>query len=58
MDEVRLQKRIEIWYWPEEQFRTWLNALGEKTEIFGEAHEKGMNLVVNEIPYVVDLEEV
>jgi hypothetical protein len=29
--------------------------MDEKIEIFGDAHEKSFNLVVNNIPYAVDL---
>jgi len=54
-DEVRNDDRIEIWTWPEGTYVSWLNALGEKTEIFGDAHERSMNLVVNEQAYLVDL---
>lgn len=54
-DEIRHGQRIEIWAWPETEFKTWLHALEEKTEIFGEAHEKSFNLVVNHTPIAVDL---
>lgn len=57
-DEVRHAKRIEIWHWPEDRFKEWLRAMGEKTEIFGEATEKMMNLVVNEVAYAVDFLEL
>jgi len=53
--EVRQAHRIEIWTWPAGTFDTWLAALDEKVEIFGEAHEKSFNLVVNNVPYAVDL---
>lgn len=54
-DEIRHGQRIEIWAWPGHEFKTWLNAMEEKTEIFGEAHEKSFNLVVNQTPIAVDL---
>lgn len=53
--ETRHADRIEIWTWPENSFASWLNALGEKTEIFGEASERSFNLVVNETAYHADL---
>jgi uncharacterized protein YaeQ len=54
-EQVRMGARIEIWTWPDNEFKTWLHALEEKTEIFGEAHEKSFNLVVNQTPIAVDL---
>jgi uncharacterized protein YaeQ len=57
-DEVKHGARIEIWTWPEGTFKTWLNAMEDKTELFGDAHEKSFNLVVNNIAYAVDLVSV
>jgi uncharacterized protein YaeQ len=54
-EQIRNADRIEIWTWPEEEFKKWLHALEDKTEIYGEAHEKSFNLVVNSVPYAVDL---
>lgn len=54
-DEVKHGARIEIWTWPAGAFPIWLNAMEDKTELFGEAHEKSFNLVINGIPYAVDL---
>lgn len=54
-EQVRQGHRVEIWTWPEGEFERWLAALNEKTEVYGEAHEKSFNLVVNEVPYAVDL---
>lgn len=54
-DETRQSKRVEIWTWPDPMFRNWLNALHEKTELFGEARERSFNLVVNEIAYHTEL---
>ncbi len=54
-DEIRHGQRVEIWTWPNDEFKAWLSALEEKTEIFGEAHEKSFNLVVNNIPVALDL---
>jgi hypothetical protein len=53
--DVRHGARIEIWTWQPGDFETWLKAMGEKVEIFGDAHEKSFNLVVNGVPYAVDL---
>jgi hypothetical protein len=52
---VRQGDRIEIWTWPEGAFATWLRAMEDKTELYGEAHERSFNLVVNQVPYAVDL---
>ncbi|MBV9080507.1 MAG: hypothetical protein JO102_05235, partial [Elusimicrobia bacterium] len=57
-EEVRQGARVEIWTWPSGGFETWMKAMDEKTEIFGEAHEKSFNLVVNDVAYAVDLVEV
>ncbi|MCG3203632.1 MAG: hypothetical protein KCHDKBKB_00303 [Elusimicrobia bacterium] len=54
-DEVKQGERIEIWTWLEGAFQTWLKAMEDKTELYGEAHEKSFNLVINGIPYAVDL---
>lgn len=54
-DQVRQSSRVEIWTWPGDEFQTWLGALEDKTEIFGEAHEKNFNLVVNQTPISLDL---
>ncbi|MFN0116978.1 MAG: hypothetical protein ACKVQC_01625 [Elusimicrobiota bacterium] len=56
-EETRHGARIEIWTWPEGRFNEWLKALEEKIEIFGEAHEKSFNLVINNHSYAVDLLE-
>ena len=57
-DEVRNGDKVEIWYWPDGKFTAWLASIEEKVDIFGEAHEKSFNLVVNETPFAVDLAEV
>ena len=57
-DVIRQGARIEIWTWPEGTFETWLQAMEDKTELFGEAEEKSFNLVVNDVPYAVDLVSV
>ncbi len=50
------QERIEILAWPGASYKDWLAAVGEKTEIYGEASEGSLNVVVNERPFAVDLE--
>jgi hypothetical protein len=52
--EFKHSARIEIWIFPEGTFLPWVNALSEKTELFGEAHEKSLNLVVNEMAMNVE----
>ncbi len=56
--EVRNGNRVEIWAWENEEFLGLLKVIGEKTELFGEAHERFLNVVVNEHPYVAQLVEV
>jgi hypothetical protein len=55
--EAQLDKphRVEILYWPDASFRDWCAAVGEKTEIYGEASETGINAVVNERPVALEL---
>lgn len=57
-DVIRQKERIEIWTWPEGQFQAWMRTLADKTELFGDAHEKSFNLVINEVAYSADLVEV
>lgn len=57
-EQVRHEGRIDIWTWKNNDFSIWRSALDEKTEIFGEAHEKSFNLVVNDVAYAVDLVSV
>lgn len=58
-DEVNAQlnapERIEILCWPDSSFKGWLAAVGERTEVYGEASEGSLNAVVNETPFAVDL---
>jgi uncharacterized protein YaeQ len=54
-DQLKYGSKIEIWTWPEGEFTAWKNALEDKTELFGEAHERWFNLVVNQTPYAVEL---
>ena len=49
-------QRVEIIAWPGTSFKEWTAAVGEKTEIYGEASELSINAVVNQIPFTVDLE--
>lgn len=56
--EIRHGTKIEIWAWPDGMFQNWLGAVEEKSEVFGEAHEKSMNLVLNHTPIAVDMIEV
>jgi uncharacterized protein YaeQ len=48
-------QRIEILAWPGTTFKDWLAAVGERTEVFGEADETSLNAVVNEKPFAVQL---
>jgi uncharacterized protein YaeQ len=57
-EDVRNSDRIEIWYWKPGEFDTWYAALDEKTELFGESHEKSFNLVINSVAYAADLSTV
>jgi uncharacterized protein YaeQ len=47
-------QRIEILAWPGDTFKSWISAVAEKTEIYGEASALSINAVVNEVPVAVD----
>lgn len=55
MRDVKHQHRFDIWTWKNGDFDTWVKALDEKVEIYGEAREKSFNLVINNTAYCVDL---
>lgn len=46
--------KIEIIAWPGSQFKEWTKVVYEKTEIYGEANDRSLNLVINEVPIVAD----
>ena len=54
-DKFEKAARFEVLAWPGGSFREWLGALGEKTEVFGDAGGLSFNLVVNEHPLSVEL---
>jgi len=53
--EIPKGDKIEIWAWPKGDFERWTAALKESTHVFGEASGKSLNLVLNEIPFDVQL---
>lgn len=53
--EVAKSEYIEIWCWPKEEFAKWTAAIEESNHIVGEAHGRTLNLVLNEVPFSVDL---
>jgi hypothetical protein len=46
---------IEIWAWPKEEFSKWTGALRESSHAVGEASSRSLNLVLNEVPFDVQL---
>lgn len=52
---VRGGDKIEIWAWSKEDFAKWTNALRESTHVCGEASGMSLNLVMNEVPFDVQL---
>ncbi len=56
-DQLDKPHRVEILAWPGSSFRDWTNAVGERTEVYGEASELSINAVVNERPFAVDLQK-
>lgn len=54
LDAAGTGRRIEILAWPDGAFREWTERVGQKAEIYGEAGELSLNLVLNEHPTCVD----
>ena len=54
--ELERSDRIEILAFPDATFREWLAALVEKTEVYGDADNRSLNVVVNERPFHADLQ--
>lgn len=54
-DELDKPERVEILAFPGDTFKDWAAAVGEKTDVVGEARETSLNVVVNELPYSVEL---
>lgn len=46
-NKVNNSERIEIWGFPDGEFKRWLAAMDESVEIVGEIAERGFNLVAN-----------
>lgn len=53
--EISKGEKIEVWAWPKEDFIKWTAALKESTHVIGEASGKSLNLVLNEVPFSVQL---
>jgi len=53
--EIPKGDKIEIWAWPKEEFTKWTAAIRESSHVFGEASDKSLNLVLNEVPFDVHL---
>lgn len=56
-EDAKQAVRAEVWAFPEGRFAEWRNALGEDTQVVGEAGERSLNVVVNDHPFVVELVE-
>lgn len=48
-------ERIEVIGWPAASFREWMDALQEKTEVYGEGGGLTLNVVINEKMIVAEL---
>jgi len=48
-------EKIEVLSWPAQQFKEWMRALQEKTEVFGEGGGLSLNVVINEHPLVAEM---
>lgn len=57
LTERRSRGSVTVWSWREEDFALWAGALEEKTEIYGEADGRSLNLVINQTPLAADLTE-
>lgn len=51
-------ERIEVLAWPGTQFKDWVGALREKTEVYGEGGGLMLNAVVNEHPFVAEFKKL
>jgi hypothetical protein len=47
--------RVEVLSWRPEDFALWRGAVSEAVEVFGEATERSLNLVINQVPLAADL---
>lgn len=56
-DQLDREQKVEILGWPAAQFKEWLGAPGEKTEIYGEGGGLLLNAVVNERPIVAEFKK-
>jgi len=48
-------QRVEVLAFPGTSFKDWVSAVAEKTEVFGDATESSLNVVLNQTPFAVDL---
>jgi hypothetical protein len=53
--EVPKSGRVEIWCWPKEEFIKWTGAIKESSHVVGEARGRSLNLVLNGVPFDVEL---
>lgn len=54
-DKMEKGDRIEIWSWPKKEFSKWTLALEESNHAIGEASGRSLNLVLNAVPFAVEL---
>lgn len=47
---------LELWTFKKADFQQWCGAIHEDTYVLGEARERSLNLVINDVPLAVDLE--
>ena len=47
-------ERVEVLAWPGSSFKEWAAAVAEKTEVYGDAAESSLNVVLNQTPFAVD----
>lgn len=54
LDQFDRPERVEIFAWPDGDFKRWTAVVSEKTEAYGESNGRMINAVVNETPLVVE----
>lgn len=54
-NEVARSGAVEIWSWPREDFLRWTRALEESNHVVGESAGRSLNLVLNSVPFAVEL---
>jgi len=50
--------RVQVWTFREGEFARWSALIGEANELIGEAAETSLNLVLNDQPFITELQKI